>query len=102
MRFFLRYEPRPALEKVHVPVLALGGSLDTQVPAKENLAEIDTALRNGGNRDYRIVELPKLNHLFQTATTGAPSEYATIDETISPQVLDLVTSWINARFARPE
>jgi pimeloyl-ACP methyl ester carboxylesterase len=102
MRFFLRYDPRPALEKVHVPVLALGGSLDTQVPAKENLAEIDTALRNGGNRDYRIVELPKLNHLFQTATTGAPSEYATIDETISPQVLDLVTSWINARFARPE
>jgi len=102
MRFFLPYDPRPALEKVHVPVLALGGSLDTQVPAKENLGEIDAALRRGGNRDYRVVELPQLNHLFQTATTGAPSEYATIDETISPRVLDLVTSWINDRFAGPK
>ncbi|HEY6829080.1 MAG TPA: CocE/NonD family hydrolase [Gemmatimonadaceae bacterium] len=102
MRFFLRYDPRPVLEKVRVPVLALGGSLDTQVPARENLAAIDTALRKGGNRDYRVVELPKLNHLFQTAITGASSEYATIDETFSPQVLDLVSSWINERFARPK
>jgi len=43
-----------------------------------------------------------LNHLFQTATTGAPSEYVTIDETISPQVLDLLASWITERFAHPK
>jgi fermentation-respiration switch protein FrsA (DUF1100 family) len=85
-----------------VPVLALGGSLDTQVPARENLSGIDTALKAAGNTDYRIVELPKLNHLFQTATNGSPSEYATIDETIAPQVLDLIASWINQRFGRGE
>lgn len=100
-RYFLRYDPRPALRRVHVPVLALGGSLDLQVPARENLAAIDTALREGGNRDYKVEELPKLNHLFQTATTGAPTEYATIDETVAPAALDAIATWINAHFRAP-
>lgn len=100
-RYFLQYDPRPALRRVHVPVLALGGSLDLQVPAREDLAAIDTALRAGGNRDYRVEELPKLNHLFQTATTGAPSEYATIEETVAPAALDTIATWINAHFRAP-
>ena len=100
-RYFLHYDPRPALRRVHVPVLALGGSLDMQVPARENLAAIDTALRSGGNRDYRVLELPKLNHLFQTATTGSPAEYATIDETVAPAALDAITTWINTHFRAP-
>ncbi|HTL95074.1 MAG TPA: alpha/beta fold hydrolase [Gemmatimonadaceae bacterium] len=100
-RYFVRYDPRPALRRVHVPVLALGGSLDLQVPARENLAAIDTALRAGGNRDYRVEELPKLNHLFQTATTGAPSEYATIEQTVAPAALDAIATWINAHFRAP-
>jgi uncharacterized protein len=91
---------RPALRQVRVPVLALGGTLDQQVPARENLSGIDAALRASGNEDYKIVELAGLNHLFQTATTGAPAEYATIDETVAPQVLDLIASWINQRFSR--
>jgi hypothetical protein len=99
MRFFLRYDPRPTLRAVHVPVLAIDGSLDVQVLAKENLAAIDTALTAGGNRDHREVELPGLNHLMQPAKTGLPSEYATIDETISPTALELIATWINQRFA---
>jgi uncharacterized protein len=102
MRYFLRYDSRTALRNVHVPVLALGGTLDMQVPARENLSGIDAALRAAGNTDYRIVELPNLNHLFQTATNGSPAEYATIDETIAPQVLELIASWINQRFGRAE
>ena len=100
MRYFLRYDPRVALRQVRVPVLALDGSLDVQVSPRENLAAIDTALRQGGNRDVRTVEFRGLNHLFQPATTGAMAEYAKIDETISPQVLDLIASWINSRFTR--
>ncbi len=98
MRYFVKYDTRRALRQVHVPVLALGGSLDTQVPAKEDLAGIDAALNAAGNRDFRVVELPGLNHLFQTAKTGLPSEYASIDETIAPKVLELIASWINQRF----
>jgi len=30
-----------------------------------------------------IMELPRMNHLFQEAHTGAPSEYAEIEQTFS-------------------
>ncbi|HEX8942631.1 MAG TPA: alpha/beta fold hydrolase [Gemmatimonadaceae bacterium] len=98
MRYFVKYDTRDALRRVRVPVLALGGSLDTQVPAHEDLAGIDTALKAAGNHDYRVVELPGLNHQFQPAKTGLPAEYASIDETVAPQVLDLIASWIKQRF----
>lgn len=98
MQYFLRYDPVPALRGVRVPVLALGGTLDLQVPHKENLSAIEAALQAGGNRDYRAVTLSGLNHLFQSATTGSPAEYASIPETFSPGALATIGDWINARF----
>ena len=92
--FFLSYDPRPTLMKVRVPVLALNGEKDTQVPAHEDLEAIEQALKDGGNQDYKIVLLPKLNHLFQTSKTGSPSEYAEIEETIAPVALETIGDWI--------
>lgn len=94
MRYFLTYDPASTLRKVHVPVLALNGTLDLQVPYKENLPAIAAALEQGGNKDFKIVEMPGLNHLFQTAKTGSPSEYANISETFSPAALDIIANWI--------
>jgi hypothetical protein len=88
------------LLKVHVPVLAINGELDTQVPAHEDLDAIEQALKDGGNRDYKIVLLPKLNHLFQTSRTGAPSEYSEIQETIAPIALQTMGDWIVAHTRR--
>ncbi len=99
-RWFLRYDPAPALRATRVPVLALNGALDLQVPADENLAGIQASLRAGGNRDVTVEKLPSLNHLFQTARTGAPSEYNEIEETMSPVVLQRVSGWILERFGR--
>jgi hypothetical protein len=79
---------------VKCPVLAINGELDLQVPPKENLAAIEQALQAGGNTKYTIKEFPKLNHLFQTAVTGSPSEYAKIEETMSPDVLKFIGDWI--------
>ncbi|MFV2006226.1 MAG: alpha/beta fold hydrolase [Longimicrobiales bacterium] len=98
MRVFLTHDPAEPLSKVTVPVLALSGSLDLQVSAEQNLAVIERSLGAAGNQDYTIRELDGLNHLFQPATTGAPGEYARIEVTIDPSVLDLVTEWILARF----
>ncbi len=93
-KFFVKFDPRPVLENVTVPVLVLNGEKDLQVPPKENLAEIEKALKAGGNTNFKIVELQNLNHLFQTARTGSPSEYGTIEETFSPDALKIMKDWI--------
>ena len=94
MRYTLTYDPATALRKVACPVLALNGEKDLQVSAAQNLPAIKKALEEGGNKQIEIDELPGLNHLFQTAKTGSPTEYAQIEETISPVALDKVASWI--------
>jgi len=93
-RYFLTNDPKTALMKVKCPVLAINGEKDLQALPKESLESIEEALIAGGNKDYTVKELPNLNHLFQTAQTGAPSEYVQIEETISPVALELVGKWI--------
>jgi uncharacterized protein len=99
MRTFLRLDPIPYLEKVHVPVLALAGALDLQVP-KDNLPRIEAALRRAKNPDVTTRLLPGLNHLFQHTQTGAPEEYRTNEETFAPEAIQLVCDWVAARAAR--
>lgn len=89
------YDPVPALRQLKLPVLALNGSLDLQVPAEEDLSPIRAALQ--GNPQATIVELPSLNHLFQTAKLGTPAEYGEIEETLAPAALKLITDWVVAR-----
>jgi uncharacterized protein len=93
-RYFLTYDPTTALRKVTCPVLALNGSLDKQVLPSQNLLPIRKALAESGNPHVEVDELPGLNHLFQTAKTGSPAEYAQIEETISPIALDKIATWI--------
>jgi pimeloyl-ACP methyl ester carboxylesterase len=93
-RFFLAYDPAPALRRLRLPVLALIGSKDLQVPADLNIPVLRDALRSDPGADVR--ELPGLNHLFQTAPTGAPSEYGEIEETLAPSALEVITDWILA------
>jgi fermentation-respiration switch protein FrsA (DUF1100 family) len=93
-RYLISYDPATALRKVKCPVLAINGEKDLQVPPKQNLPAIRKALEQAGNQHFEIDELPGLNHLFQTAQTGAPTEYAEIEETISPVALEKIASWI--------
>lgn len=93
-RYFLTYDPGTALRKVTCPVLAIIGEKDVQVPVKQNLPAIRAALEQAGNKHFEVDELPGLNHLFQTAKTGSPTEYAQIEETISPVALEKISAWI--------
>jgi pimeloyl-ACP methyl ester carboxylesterase len=97
-RFFLTYDPLPALRQVRCPVLAITGENDLQAPPDPNLALIGEALNEAGNECVTIMELPGLNHLFQTSETGAPSEYGQIEETMSPLLLGAVADWIKTLF----
>lgn len=89
---FMQLDPAIALQQVHCPVLALNGAKDLQVAAAQNLPAIRTALKDNPHTDIRT--LPGLNHLFQTAGTGAPAEYGKIEETFSPDALSIITDWI--------
>ena len=93
-RHLLADRPAKTLAKVHCPVLALGGSKDQQVPAAANLAATAAGLKTANNRDVTVQELPGLNHLFQTAATGGPAEYGTIEETFAPAALQIIGDWI--------
>ena len=64
------------------------------MPPTQNLEAIRQALKKAGNKKVTIKELPNLNHLFQECTTGAPSEYAKIEQTLSPTLLAEVTNWL--------
>ncbi len=93
-RYFISYDPIPALGKLKIPVLALNGSKDLQVPPDANLAGIESALKSAGNTNYKIEKLDGLNHLFQTAELGTPSEYGKIEETFSPKALEIIRDWV--------
>lgn len=96
-RYFLAYDPLPELKKTKCAVLAIYGTKDLQVPPKINLPMVQKAFAEGGNSQAEVKQLPDLNHLFQHAYTGSPTEYAAIDETFSPDALQMIGEWVAAR-----
>lgn len=98
---FIEHDPRPSLEQLTIPVLALFGELDLLVPAKMNEAAISEALGVAGNQDFSSVIFPQANHLFQVAKTGSPDEYAVLEKEFVLGFLDLITEWISERVQRP-
>jgi pimeloyl-ACP methyl ester carboxylesterase len=95
---FFKLDPATYWQKVRCPVLALNGEKDVQVDPKLNLPKIKAALEKAKNTDVTIEALPGLNHLFQEAKTGQVDEYARIEQTISPKVLERMAGWIKKRF----
>lgn len=93
-RFYMAHDPARDLARTECPVLAMGGSKDTQVRPSVNLPAIRAGLAAGGNTALTVIEYPGLNHLFQTATTGTVDEYARIEETFAPQALEDIAEWI--------
>lgn len=93
MQRFLAIDPAPILAASRVPVLAINGTLDTQIDAEQNLPRIRAALEAAGV-PHRIERLEGLNHLLQPARTGGIEEYGEIETTIDPAVLELLVEWI--------
>lgn len=95
-RQFLTIDPSEYLRKVKCPIFAINGEKDSQVLFFKNIAAIEKALKSGGNEQYSIRTYPGLNHLFQECKTGEVDEYATIEQTISPKVLNDILEWIRS------
>ena len=93
LRHFIQLDLSARLGEITCPVLALNGTLDTQVDCTANLEALDRGLPEASRHLVRTA-CEGLNHLFQPATTGDPAEYPQIEETIDPDVLALIAKWI--------
>lgn len=91
---FLKYDPAPYFKKINCPVLALNGMKDLQVPCGVNLDAILNGISANGNKQVMTKPYFNLNHLFQTANTGLPSEYGAIEETFNEEALKDIIDWI--------
>lgn len=94
MQYFLSMDISRDLGNISCPVLALNGTKDVQVSYKSNLDALRKALPS--NASNKIVAMEGLNHMFQHCKTGSTNEYATIEETISPDVLETICKWITS------
>lgn len=98
LRSHLLYDPATVLKSLRLPVLAVNGSRDVQVSAAQNVPALRAALDQ--NPDAKVVELQGRNHLLQTCQTCLVTEYAALEETISPEALETVANWILAHTRR--
>ena len=91
-QWFFDYDPSDNIGKTRCPVFALNGDHDTQVISSQNLTAIKQLLPKSKKNLFK--EYPGLNHLFQHCTTGLPTEYGDIEETISEEVLNDIVQWL--------
>ena len=90
--WFNDYDPSDNIRKTHCPVFALNGDRDCQVISSLCLPALRQLLPP--SKKHLIKEYPGLNHLFQHCTTGLPTEYSQIEETISEEVLKDIAQWL--------
>jgi pimeloyl-ACP methyl ester carboxylesterase len=108
-RKMVEFDPGPAWEKVHCPVLAIYGEKDTSLPSEKNLPIIRRGLEKAGNRDVTIKVFPRADHGLITSETGGPKEAKERSKArkpgdgpdFTPGYLDLMTDWLSERY-RPK
>ena len=91
---FFEHDPRPAIVALDVPVIALYGELDTQVPAAANSTAMSEAIAESNVPSHTIATIFSANHLFQEATTGSVNEYARLEREFVPDFLDILMDWL--------
>lgn len=95
MDYFINCDPTRYIQQITVPLMAINGSKDHQVLPNSNLKKIEALQKNGNKKNF-IKIYPGLNHLFQHCDSGAGDEYWKIEETISPEVLKDIATWIHS------
>jgi len=99
-RYFIAFQPDEYLPKVEAPFLVLNGDKDTQVLAELNTSGFKRIFNASGKTNYKIKTYPDLNHFFQHCETGYIDEIEAIEETISEEVLNDMSTWINKQVGK--
>jgi len=96
MRAFIAFDPAPYLAKLTCPVLAFWGSKDLQVPAKENIGKLSEIILKSKKKNFSIITIEGVNHLFQEAESGLTSEYANTNNAVmNDETLDKLQDWLD-------
>lgn len=93
-RYFIDYDPAPALRAVDRPVLAVFGGKDLQVLLDQNRPALEALFAGPRAARLTVRTYADANHLFQPAVTGAPAEYGALPEAFVPGFTEAVTEWI--------
>ena len=96
LNWFIDYDPTDDIASTVCPVMAVNGSKDCQIISSLNLEAIRAKLPQDSRN--LVKEYDSLNHLFQHCTTGAVTEYRSIEETVSPELLSDLAGWISDNF----
>lgn len=99
-RYFISFDPGEYLQKIKIPVLAMNGGADIQVVANENLKGIESSLKKGGNKNYKILKMEGLNHLFQRCKECTVAEYESLETTFEPEVLDEMVKFLSTAIVK--
>ena len=96
IRDFLAYDPRPVLARITVPVLAITGGQDVQVPPAD-VAAISQLVQ--GPFEGHVVS--DLSHLLRPDLESAgPRDYRrAVRQPVNPEYLEIVTGWVASRWA---
>lgn len=92
IQWFIDYDPQGDIAKITCPVMALNGCKDCQVVASQSVSALRRTLPP--NKQNLIKQYDSLNHLFQHCQTGLPTEYGTIEETFSEEVIRDIITWV--------
>ena len=91
-RGLVKYDPTDYLKRIKCPMLAINGTLDCQVECEPNLNAFTRLVPHAMVKAYE-----GKNHLFQSCTEWiGSSNYASIQETMAPEVIEDIASWLQS------
>lgn len=93
-QYLCSLNPDDFLKRTKCPVLALMGDKDVSGPCTLTLKAMEDAFKAAGNTNYTIHEMKNMNHFFQSVNPDNIQNSEDIDETISPIVLNIISSWV--------
>lgn len=93
-RQFIAFETADYLKKINIPILAINGSQDLQVPPLSNQEGFSKNFSKKSKAKSKALIVDGMNHLFQKCTSCTVYEYGELEETFSESVLILIRDWI--------
>lgn len=94
---WLTFDPATVVPKLKQPILALTGSLDTEMaPANADaIAALAAARKKQTPASAAKVVVPGVNHLLVAAKSGETTEYGSlVDARVSPDVVSALVTWL--------